>query len=295
METQPPSEKREKLTLITDENDPSFLKSNKWMKIFRENLSLITILILFFSLAKLHAYYSYYHVDIINFIGIQELVAPIINDLVSYILIIIEFLLYGYFAAYMEREINKQVKKKKDIRGYFFSKYKIIDYPIFFIITILVYMLPIGAALFVSYKTTSFVNFYFLGYLYFAFAVIIVLFIMFAKVFKVRFHQIHFFTVIPILVFGISSIYDGRLKAEYFYDHRDDHNSYVIFEGDSVNSCYYNYWLIGLTDDYAIFWNEKIVNPEIRRRSEIKMIRPGVLPIRSMTVFGFNFKPQKKK
>ena len=30
-----------------------------------------------------------------------------------------------------------------------------------------------------------------------------------------------------------------------------------------MNYCSWNKWLIGLTDDYAIFWDEKKVKPEI--------------------------------
>ncbi len=267
-----------------DDKSPEVIFINKWIKSFKEFLPLISVFIIFVSFLRLHAYYSYYRVDIINFIDLSELIAPIINDIFTFILwVIISGIIFFGFSKIITG-FAKWLDQKRERKGYLISKIKLIEnicYPII-ALTFTFGLLFLAGFLFIN--ATELLNirlFKTVAMCLFGLMFILSLLVIFIKR---GIYQPFFLIGSAFLSFGVGSIYDGRTIAEEYYDKRNLHSSIVQFDGDSTNYCSQSKWLIGLTDDYAIFWNELNLKPEIRKRDEINILTPSILPIKSMTI-----------
>ena len=249
----------EELAVVLQNDYWPILKKN-----ILENKDLIPIfslVILGLSLAKIQIYYSYFSVNILAYISIAELFNQFIPEMMNLAFYGVVILLFVYGLFPLSKFLEPLLSKTGRI------------FP--FIITVLIFQ---GIFVYIILGS-GIVNFVWAAYaaVIFSFVWLINGILTKNKIHIISKNMMLLVTLLGTLL-ATSTLETWRI-AYNFYETKALHDNYLRFENGKEVKPYKKTFLIGLTSDYAIFWNDSTGRAEAYSRSDIVEMEIGTLPI----------------
>lgn len=288
---QPNQQQRE--IFLYQSDHPILERGNKIVSGLSSYLPLISTLLLAFSLIRVYLYYSYFQINILDYINLTELLSPLLLDLASLIilvgLILISFsfgrFLMLRFANVFPMVENRQVTiNQKVYRSLFF----LVPYHFFALAgTLATLGLPMVVVGYFFLDLLPYLNIRILQYaLFTTMGCLFLAAYIFGVVYKKTIHIYHWILVSLMAVMFVSAIVEGYSLPSEFYADKKLHTTRIIFEDSPEPLKLDSIFVIGLTQDYVFLYNDKVKMPQVRKRSDIKIMSPGVLPLSNASPVG---------
>ena len=279
-----------KLLMAFKLDHPLLEQGNKVISGIGSYLPILSVTLLSISLIRVYLYYSYFNINILDYINLSELLSPLIMDLASLIiitLIVITAIFLGKtlsfkFIAFMPQRSNLKVGKKIITNKIVLF----INNAISIIITIFLLILPFFILAVSTKNLLNHLNIRIAGYALFTIPALILLYAGFAVIKRTKeIHIIHFVLISLVAVMLVSSIMEGYSLPADFYSNKKLHTTRIIFEDSKEPIKLDSIFVIGLTQDYVFLYNDHVKMSQVRKRIDIKVMSPGVLPLSNSSMY----------
>jgi len=226
----------------------------EWIDNVTKLLPFVTLGVIFLGLVSLNIYYSYFGVSIFEYITVSEVIGRSV------------YLLLSFAAAFIAGILLYMMHR-------FFKKRK------WSLLSVIILSVTILSRLIINTNIPLYFN---LELVIFFVVMILFLFLLIPIDEKenISFKQ---FSVVALVITGVvfvlSSFVLPFLKAWYFKSHTELHNTYVEFNESNPIKMNDKEYVIGMTENYLITFDEVIEKPSVYNRGDIRKLIPGVLPL----------------
>ena len=276
-----------KLFIVFNFDHPILDRGNKIMSSIGSYLPVISVVLLGISLIRIYLYYNYFKINILDYINLTELLSPLLLDLASLIILATALsiaLAAGKHLSFKFIAKNPQLNGKKEFKignKIFTARWltSIYQFTLAIIaISLLVFPLIIMGALMDGVLKNLNIRLLESVFVTFAIAIVALAFLLGDKT-KMTIHIFHFILISLFSVMFVSAITEGYSLPEKFYKDKKLHTTRIIFEDSPEPLKLDSVFVIGLTQDYVFLYHDKVKMPQVRKRSDIKVMSPGVLPL----------------